>query len=74
MSRDASIDCPRCPSCSFPIPQGVMRFRGICVDCFSGLEMECPFCGETGFDASGLKSHLLRDCKDFEQTPNLRRL
>lgn len=28
--------------------------------------VKCPFCEEKGFDAVGLKSHLLRWCEEFE--------
>jgi hypothetical protein len=35
----------------------------------------CPFCGETGFDAPGLKSHLQHgDCEAFNDTEGLPRL
>lgn len=27
--------------------------------------MNCPFCGESDFDAIGLKSHLLRYCEEW---------
>lgn len=30
--------------------------------------INCPFCGDSGFDLIGLKSHLLRDCERFGQT------
>lgn len=28
----------------------------------------CPFCGEDDFDKTGLKYHLLHDCKEFRNT------
>jgi hypothetical protein len=28
----------------------------------------CPFCGESDFNLIGLKCHLLRHCKEFENT------
>lgn len=33
-------------------------------------ELICPFCGEGGFDAIGLKSHLTHnDCDEYKNTP-----
>jgi hypothetical protein len=38
-------------------------------------DIECPFCGDTGFDQVGLKSHLLNgDCPIFETTERVKRL
>jgi hypothetical protein len=28
-------------------------------------DLSCPFCGEKGFDAMGLKYHLRRYCKQY---------
>ena len=37
--------------------------------------LACPFCGETGFDKAGLKSHLEHgDCEKYNDTESLRRL
>lgn len=33
----------------------------------------CPFCQETGFDAIGLKKHLMLWCLIFKQLPPLQR-
>jgi hypothetical protein len=30
--------------------------------------IECPFCGDTGFDLTGLKGHLLEFCSEFDRT------
>jgi hypothetical protein len=30
--------------------------------------MECPFCGDRGFDLVGLKGHLLNSCEVFDET------
>jgi len=30
--------------------------------------IQCPFCGEVGFDLVGLKTHLAVDCDAFERT------
>lgn len=32
-------------------------------------DVTCPFCGEAGFDAIGLKAHLERWCEVYESTP-----
>lgn len=34
--------------------------------------MTCPFCRESGYDLSGLKSHILADCDVFRNTENLK--
>jgi hypothetical protein len=34
----------------------------------------CPFCKEPDFDLIGLKSHLLKDCEQFDNTENIKRL
>jgi hypothetical protein len=36
--------------------------------------IDCPYCGEDGFDLIGLKTHLLNDCKQFEETETFNRL
>lgn len=36
--------------------------------------LKCPFCNESDFDATGLKSHLLCDCDAFEATPSINRV
>ncbi len=30
--------------------------------------VNCPFCGESGFDLTGLKSHLRRWCETYKNT------
>ena len=38
-------------------------------------EVTCPFCGETGFDKTGLKSHLEHgDCDKYNNLEGLNRL
>jgi len=37
--------------------------------------LSCPFCGESGFDKPGLKSHLEHgDCEKYNETESLGRL
>ena len=36
--------------------------------------IDCPYCGEDSFDLIGLKTHLLNDCKQFEETETFNRL
>ena len=39
------------------------------------IYINCPFCGERGFDLVGLKSHLLNgDCEEFNKIETLTRL
>lgn len=38
-------------------------------------DLTCPFCGETGFDRIGLKSHLEHgDCEQYNDTAGLDRI
>lgn len=38
-------------------------------------ELQCPFCGEAGFDKPGLKSHLEHgDCEEYNATDSLQRV
>ena len=38
-------------------------------------DLTCPFCGETGFDRAGLKSHLQHgDCNPYNETEILSRI
>jgi hypothetical protein len=38
-------------------------------------DLTCPFCGETGFDNIGLKSHIKHgDCKIFESLEDIDRI
>ena len=37
-------------------------------------EIECPFCGETGFDRVGLKGHLEHDCEKYMESETTVRL
>lgn len=38
-------------------------------------DVSCPFCGETGFDLVGLKSHLVNgDCAQWNETQTPERL
>lgn len=39
------------------------------------VSLVCPFCKDDGFDAVGLKSHLLKgDCKVFNNIENIKRV
>lgn len=35
-------------------------------------DIECPFCGEDGFDKIGLKDHLQNHCDDYDNTDRIK--